>query len=106
MKTLNDRTLLTVGLILALPFGGPRVQAADWDHVHLTATDTLAAAKWYSKHFGSKPTKAGVFDAILYGKTTIKFRDGIPDFKGTVGSTVDHIGFSVPDAKAKIEELG
>ncbi len=106
MRSLIHRATVTVGLILAATFTGQRAQAADWDHVHLTATDTLAAAKWYSKHFGSKPTKAGVFDAILYGKTTIKFKDGVPDFKGSVGSTVDHIGFSVPDAKAKIEELG
>ena len=105
MRTLIHRATLTVGLLFVAPFAGQRAQAADWDHVHLTATDTLAAAQWYSKHFGSKPTKAGVFDAIVYGNTTIKFKDGIPDFKGTVGSTVDHIGFSVPDAKAKIEEL-
>ena len=35
----------------------------------------------------------------------MKFKEGIPNFKGTAGSTVDHIGFSVPDARAKIEEL-
>ena len=34
--------------------------------------------------------------------TTVKFKEGIPNFEGTAGSTVDHIGFSVPDARAKI----
>jgi catechol 2,3-dioxygenase-like lactoylglutathione lyase family enzyme len=79
--------------------------AAEWDHIHLTATDTLEAARWYAKHFGSEVTKVGPFDAVIYGKTTVKFKQGAPDFNGSVGSTVDHIGFSVPDVAAKIKEL-
>src|SRR5262245_31864902 len=81
------------------------VRGGEWDHVHLTATDTLAAAHWYSKHFGSEPTKAGRFDAIVYGKTVVKFKEGISNFKGSVGSVVDHIGFSVPDTRTKMKEL-
>ena len=69
------------------------------------AADTLAAARWYSKHFGSKPTKAGQFDAVVHGKTTVKFKEGKSEFEGSVGTVVDHIGFSVPDARAKMKEL-
>jgi catechol 2,3-dioxygenase-like lactoylglutathione lyase family enzyme len=105
MNTPRYRT----ALVCAAAFGSilwvRHVRAADWDHVHLTASDTAAAAQWYSKHFGSEPTKAGPFDAVVYGKTVVKFKDGTPGFKGSVGSTVDHIGFSVPDARAKMKEL-
>ena len=88
-----------------LTFAVKGALAADWDHVHLTATDTKAAAEWYSKHFGSKVTKAGVFDAVVYGKTIVKFKKGKPGFGRSVGSSVDHIGFSVRDARAKMKEL-
>ena len=105
MSTTVRPFVLAVCLAICLSFCVQNALAGDWDHVHLTATDTLAAARWYSKHFGSEVTKAGIFDAIVYGKTTVKFKEGKPGFKGTAGSTVDHIGFSVPDARAKIKEL-
>lgn len=98
------RSALAACVAIAL-LGIRGAAAAEWDHIHLTATDTLEAARWYAKHFGSEPTKAGRFDAIVYGKTTVKFKEGPPDFKGSAGSTVDHIGFSVPDVAAKIKEL-
>ena len=78
--------------------------AADWDHIHLQMPEPLAAAEWYVEHFGGELTKSGPFDAVLYGTALVKMREG-EGKSGTVGTVVDHIGFSVPDVKAKIEQL-
>jgi catechol 2,3-dioxygenase-like lactoylglutathione lyase family enzyme len=103
MNTPSRRSVVAV--IVTGSFCIQPALGVEWDHVHLTATDTLAAAQWYSKHFGSQPSKAGRFDAIVYGTTVVKFKEGIPNFKGSAGSVVDHIGFSVPDTRTKMKEL-
>jgi catechol 2,3-dioxygenase-like lactoylglutathione lyase family enzyme len=105
MITRRCQLTLAAFAVFGLAVSNQHLLGADWDHVHLTATDTAAAAAWYAKHFGSEPIKAGQFDAIVYGKTVVKFKGGIPNFKGSAGSAVDHIGFSVPDARAKMKEL-
>lgn len=80
--------------------------AQTWDHVHLTASDTAAAAKWYAKHFEGEVTKSGPFDAVLFGSNLMKFKKAGDDIKGSSGSTLDHIAFSVEDEDAVAEALG
>lgn len=95
-----------VGLCIMLIGGmAPSVRAAEWDHVHILAPDTLAAAQWYAKHFGGEVTKAGPFDSVLFGDNLVKFRQSTPETKPSEGSAIDHIGFSVPDLAAKMTEL-
>ena len=77
----------------------------EWDHVHLTVSDTAAAAQWYAKHFGGEVTKSGPFDAVWFGSNLIKFRQGSAEVLGNAGSAVDHIAFSVEDVKAKGDAL-
>ncbi len=84
---------------------GASAHADDWDHFHLTVSDTMAAAEWYNKYFGGEITKSGPFDAILFGDKLVKFRKGGDDVQGTAGCAVDHVAFSFKDSKAKIEEL-
>jgi catechol 2,3-dioxygenase-like lactoylglutathione lyase family enzyme len=79
--------------------------AAEWDHAHLLAPDTAEAAAWYAKHFGGKVTKAGPFDAVLFGNCLVKFRKIVAETRGSEGSAIDHVGFSVPDLAAKLAEL-
>lgn len=86
--------------LIALP-----ASAAKWDHIHLLVSDSKAAQEWYAEHFDGTPTKAGPFDAILFGPDLMKFRRSKPDTKGSVGSSIHQIGFSVPDVKRKLAEL-
>jgi len=79
--------------------------SADWDHVHILAPDTKAAAEWYAKHFDGNLTKSGPFDAVLYGDNLVKFRQSTPETKPSEGSAIDHVGFSVPDLAAKLAAL-
>lgn len=91
-------------LLLCAAFCTRTASGADWDHVHLTADDTLAAARWYAEHFGGKLTKSGPFDAVLFGAVLVQWREGRPS-SGSVGTVVDHIGFSVENVHATLSEL-
>ena len=95
---------LVAGLILGLAFGAVQpVASEDFDHVHLTAPDTMAAAKWYNDLFGGKLGKSGPFDAVFYGNDILKVREGAPT-SGSGGTSVDHLGFSVDDVEATLEQ--
>jgi catechol 2,3-dioxygenase-like lactoylglutathione lyase family enzyme len=79
------------------------MSAAPYDHIHLAAPDSAEAAQWYIKHFGGKPTGfRGVvgpdvpIDRVYYGDIAVIFSKREPG-AGSVGSGVDHIGFSLPN---------
>ncbi len=80
-------------------------RGAEWDHVHVLAPDTAEAAEWYAKHFNGEVTKAGPFDAVVFGGCLVKFRRSVAETRGSEGSAIDHLGFSVPDLAAKMAEL-
>ncbi len=95
---------LVAGMILGLTFGAASpVASEDFDHVHLIAPDTMAAAKWYQGLFGGKLGKSGPFDAVFYGNDILKVREGEPT-SGSGATSVDHIGFSVEDVAATLEQ--
>ncbi len=77
--------------------------AEEFDHVHLIAPETLAAAKWYQELFGGELGKSGPFDAVYYGNDILKVREGEPT-SGSGGTSLDHISFSVTDVEASLEE--
>jgi len=103
MKSLRRGILLAVLVVVTLCTTA--AWAVDWSHLHLLAGDTTAAAEWYAKHFDGKPGKMGSMDMATFGDKAILFRKGKEDLKGSVGSVLDHIGFSVPDVAAKMDEL-
>ena len=78
---------------------------ANFHHVHLNVTDAPAAAKWYADNLGGQQKKIGFFAAVGFDKTTIIFFQVKAGFPGSVGSVVDHIGFSCRDIHAKMKEL-
>ncbi len=92
-----------VALVLAVPAEGAPV--ASFHHVHLNVTDPAAAAQWYADNLGGEAKKIGFFSATGFGKTTIIFFQAKPGFSGSVGSVVDHIGFSYKEIEAKLKQL-
>jgi predicted enzyme related to lactoylglutathione lyase len=95
---------LVAGLLLGLTFGAVQpVASEDFDHVHLIAPNTMAAAEWYNGLFGGKLGKSGPFDAVFYGNDILKIREGEPT-SGSGATSVDHIGFSVEDVAATLEQ--
>lgn len=95
---------IVTGLVLAMAYVLP-AQAANWDHVHILAPDPAEAAQWYAKNFGGKAIKSGPFEAVVYGDILVKFRKSAEDTKGSAGSSIDHIGFSVENIAEKMDEL-
>ena len=85
----------------------PRVEAVEsvFHHVHLNSTDPVAAAKWYADNWGGEAKKSGIFNTTAFDKVVFIYFKARPGFEGSSGSVVDHIGFSVPDLKAKLAEL-
>jgi predicted enzyme related to lactoylglutathione lyase len=96
------RVLLSAVLTLLLAFVAT---GAEWDHVHLTAANPPKAADWYAKHFGGERTESGPFPAVLFGKNVVKFKPGADGYGKSVGSAVDHIGFSVEDVAGTMQAL-
>lgn len=79
--------------------------ATSFHHVHLNVTEPAAAAKWYADNMVGQAKKIGFFSAVGFGKTTIIFFQAKPGFAGSLGSSVDHIGFSYKDIEAKLKQL-
>ncbi len=99
------RTSVLLAVVICTGVWASPTAGETWDHVHLTVSDTAAAAEWYAKHFGGKVTKSGSFDAVLFGSNLMKFRRGSAEVSGSRGSAVDHIAFSVEDVNAKAAAL-
>ena len=83
--------------------------AVPYDHLHLTATNAEEAVNWYSKHFGGTPGSFNrgdsdvvqyPIDRVFYNELSLIFFEREPT-GGSVGSGVDHIGFSM----ANVEEV-
>lgn len=103
----NIRKILTQAiLLLGLAAGTASAQATEtllYDHVHMRVPDPQAAAAWYLKHFGGELID-GRDDRILFGTTRIMFLSG-DSARASLGSGVDHLGFSVLDLDAKLAAL-
>ncbi|MSR10177.1 MAG: hypothetical protein EXR84_00020 [Gammaproteobacteria bacterium] len=97
---LRELLLTTLFLLPASLFATP------YDHLHLAADNALEAANWYAKHFGGTPTRfrnssdtSLPIDRIKLGDIYVIFYERDPG-AGSVGSGVDHIGFSMPNVES------
>ena len=75
--------------------------AAPYDHIHLAATSSQEAVNWYVKHFGGEAARFlrstntdYPIDRVMYGDIAVIFFERDPG-EGSVGSGVDHFGFSM-----------
>jgi len=76
-------------------------------HIHLLSKDPEAQKKIWVEAFGAQPTKAGTLEMLRLPGVFIIINNAEPS-AGSVGSTADHIGFSVRDLtaiKAKLAAL-
>ncbi|MFM8535737.1 MAG: VOC family protein [Acidimicrobiia bacterium] len=100
---------LVRALVIAGVFGlfssAPTAQTPTYpyDHIHLNVPDAAVASAWYEKHSpgGRRITEAP--NRIMYGSTRLMFLVS-KDTKPSAGSSIDHLGFSVPDLDAKMKE--
>ncbi|HJN46143.1 MAG: hypothetical protein CL477_20195 [Acidobacteria bacterium] len=89
-------TVATFAAVVGLP---ATADAADYHHMHLTAPDAKAAAAWYIEHMGCEDF--GREGACQVGDVQIIWFER--EVTGaSVGSGVNHIGFSFQDLTAKM----
>ena len=82
--------------LVALPM---TARAADYHHVHLVAADAVEAAEWYIEYMGCEDF--GRDGACRVGHVQIIFFEREVQ-GGSVGTGVDHIGFSFHDLEGKM----
>jgi len=104
---MKNLALLIFGLLVASN-GFP---AVPYDHIHLTASSAQEAVDWYVKHFGGTAGRFNRGDAdqveypvdrVFYGEISVIFFEREPT-GGSVGTGVDHIGFSLSNIQEVID---
>jgi catechol 2,3-dioxygenase-like lactoylglutathione lyase family enzyme len=73
--------------------------------VQVNVADPPAAAQWYAKNLGGRATTVGPAPAVAFGETTILFSKAEGTIAGSVGSGVDHLGFSYDDLDAAMKRF-
>ncbi len=76
---------------LAVPL---RLPAAGFDRVEINVPDPPAAASWYAKHLGGRLVQPESTTAVAFGKITLSFAKADGPVGDSVGSGIDHLGFS------------
>ena len=104
------RIVTTCSIAVGLTFVGlavhARAQTASlpYDHMHLAAPDPVQAVQWYQKYFGGQPLPGEGTDRLMIGKTRFVFMKA-QGAQPSAGSSIDHVGFSVPDLDAKMKQF-
>ena len=96
---MRAKNLLAVAAVISMVPGAGAALGSDYDHVHLTAPDAKAAMEWYAEHMACEPF--GRDDACRIGSVQLTFFNREPT-GGSVGTGVDHIGFSFKDLDARM----
>ena len=91
---------LLAGALLAMP---ALAGAADYHHVHVTASNATEAVRWYSQYLDCEPL-SDRDDAVECAGAQVVF-DSRPSLGTSQRTGIDHISFSYADLAAKMEEL-
>jgi catechol 2,3-dioxygenase-like lactoylglutathione lyase family enzyme len=96
-------TLVVAGV--AAPATAQLVAAKDgavvYGHHHLIVTDVAAHRKFWVDGLGGTTAKLGTSDAVKFHNVLVLLRQGTPT-GGTKGTSVNHVGFTVPDIRAAL----
>lgn len=92
----------TSTLAQVVPAGNPVV----YGHHHVAASDVAAQVKFFTTAFGGTAMKFGAnnADIVKFPGVLVFFRAQKPT-GGTVGTTVNHIGFGVPDLRVTVNKV-
>src|SRR5215510_6938049 len=104
---------IVLGFVLALPSMSPaqilvsKQGPVVYGHHHLNTTNMDAQKKFFIETLGGKLVKFGQNnqEIIEFPNVLIFFRPMQAPTGGSIGTTVNHIGFSVPDLKPLIAKI-
>ena len=107
---LTSRLALLLTLALTPPASAQILVAEDgpvvYGHHHLAVSDVEAHRKFWIETLGGAPATvgAGTTEAIAFPNVFLLLRPQAPS-GGTKGSTVNHIGFSVPNLRQVLDRV-
>lgn len=99
------RVLSTLLFSIVLAGSATAAEGAHWHHLHLGAPDPAEAAAWYARNLGGEAVKYGPWDIAVFGETLVVIAKRTGPQEGSVGSSVDHVGWSFADLDAKMKEF-
>ena len=98
--------LVLVGAVA--PASAQLVAAKDgpvvYGHHHLTVTSVEAHKKFWVDGLGGTAAKLGTNDAVKFTNVIVLFRQGTPT-GGSKGTSVNHIGFGVPNIRVALDRI-
>jgi catechol 2,3-dioxygenase-like lactoylglutathione lyase family enzyme len=103
MQTLKTALTGFALIALASPAFGQTQVLPLFDHIHLAVPDPPKAVAWYRSHFAGEPMTEAT-DRLLFGQTRVIFQRNEKALP-SMGSSIDHIGFSVADIDATMKAL-
>lgn len=97
----GSMTISPTAVLAQLHAAGPVTNG----HHHLNVSDTDAHMRFWVDTLGGKAgTFAGRAPIAMFPNALVFLREQDPT-GGSIGSTVDHVGFSVPDLRAVVDRL-
>jgi len=75
-----------------------------YGHHHLNASDPAAARRFWADTLGGKAGTFGANTTVTFANVILFFRDQAPT-GGSIGSTADHIGLSVPNLRQVVDRV-
>jgi catechol 2,3-dioxygenase-like lactoylglutathione lyase family enzyme len=109
---MRPSALLAAALLLAAPAAGvAEIITAEgpvvYGHHHFNTTDMAAQKRFYVDTLGGKLATVGTnrLEVIAFPNVFLFFRPAQQPTGGTIGTTVNHIGFSVPNVRPVVARL-
>jgi catechol 2,3-dioxygenase-like lactoylglutathione lyase family enzyme len=99
-KARTSVVIAIVALCVPLP-----LCAAGFDRVELNVPDPPAAARWYANHLGGRLVQLESAHAVAFGKITLSFAKADGLIGDSVGSGIDHLGFSYVDIDVAMQQF-
>ena len=100
---MNRTGIVFVAAVAALTAMPAIARAADYHHVHVTASNATEAVKWYTRYMDCQPL-SDRDDGVDCGGTQVVF-DSRPSLGTSQRTGIDHISFSYADLTAKMAEF-
>ena len=75
-----------------------------YGHHHINVSDLAAHRRFWVDTLGGTPVSLGNSEVVRFTNVLVFLREQNPD-GGTKGTTVNHIGFTVPDLRATLDKL-
>ena len=96
----------TVLVLMVVALAGPiRLFAAGFDRIEINVPDPPSAAAWYAKTLEGHATTLESASAVAFGNVTLRFGRVRGPIADSVGSGIDHLGFSYANIDAAMQRF-